>query len=757
MENSADILKELYAIDPSLKEYEGRLLPILQKLIREKPASILDPAFVQTLKQRLVEDNKLPETAAQSSIINFFSMNKFAYGSFAVLTAMVIAGVSFYAGQKKSGQLIKLPNISDTVSLKNNPKTQSSLKTFASGEEYLSYLETAQSSYGYGGGGGLMEKTLVAPMSASDSAGILQNEFRAAPTSNLTANSAPRSSQTNTQVLSIDEPDVVKNDGKNLFVSIDNPIYYFRQPLPFEGDMPQPGSKILPPYSQPQSQTQILAAFPPEGLKKLGKIDKQGELLLSGNTLMIFSYEGVSAFDVSDKQNPKTAWKLKYEQNSQLATARLFEGKLYMVTRSYPDYGLPCPIMPLSVDNAKIEIACNQIYHPVSPISDTSLFSAFKIDPKNGQVENKSSFMGSYGQSVAYMSENALYITYSYQPDQIKTLLSFLNEDGKNFFSSELISKIKRLDSYELSQSAKMVELQNLLYSWQKGADQDEMLKKQTELENLAQSYIKKHQRELSLTGIAKISLKNMSVEKTASVPGTPLNQFSLDEYKNNLRIAVTIGSQGGFFWGGWSASQNTVNDVYVLDSDLDISGAVRDLGKGETIHSARFIGNRGYVVTFRQTDPFYVLDLSNAKNPQLSGELKIPGFSSYLHPLKDDLILGVGQENSKVKLSLFDVSNPTNPLEVDKYMLNEYWSEAQQNHHAFLQDEKYQVFFLPGGQNGYVVSYKNNRLNLEKAIASTQTKRAVYMGDYLYIIGTDKISVYSEKTWEKVKELDIQ
>jgi uncharacterized secreted protein with C-terminal beta-propeller domain len=161
-------------------------------------------------------------------------------------------------------------------------------------------------------------------------------------------------------------------------------------------------------------------------------------------------------------------------------------------------------------------------------------------------------------------------------------------------------------------------------------------------------------------------------------------------------------------------------------------------------------------VVTFKQTDPFYVLDLSNPQKPEKKGELKIPGYSSYLHPLADNIILGLGKEGQQVKLSLFDVKNPASPQEISKYTLDEYWSEILNTHHAFLQDQKHQVFFLPGGKGGYVFSYKGNQLSLTKAVSSIQAKRALYINDYLYIISEDKITVLNETTWEKSKELDL-
>ena len=124
------------------------------------------------------------------------------------------------------------------------------------------------------------------------------------------------------------------------------------------------------------------------------------------------------------------------------------------------------------------------------------------------------------------------------------------------------------------------------------------------------------------------------------------LDEFALDEYQGNLRVATTIGASRNFFGFGFN-SADSVSDVTVLDANLKELGAVQDLGKSEQIYSVRFIQDKGYVVTFRQTDPFYVLDLTNPNSPRLRGELKIPGFSSYLHPISKDEILGIGREGS--------------------------------------------------------------------------------------------------------------
>jgi len=308
------------------------------------------------------------------------------------------------------------------------------------------------------------------------------------------------------------------------------------------------------------------------------------------------------------------------------------------------------------------------------------------------------------------------------------------------------------LESYEISDQAKYTEFTILMERYYNSLSDDERLRVENEMENRISDYFKLHKRELGKTGIIKIELEKFGISATGDIPGRPLNQFSLDEYQENLRVATTVGEG---FWG-FGGQRESANDVYVLDKNLKILGSVKDLGLTERIYSVRFIEDKGYLVTFRQIDPFFVLDLSDPEKPELKSQLKIPGYSSYLHPITKDKILGIGKEGSNVKISLFDVSNPENPTEISKYNLDEYWSDILNTHHAFLLDSKHQIFFLPGSRGGYIFSYKENKLELKRAVSDISAKRAIYINDYLYIIGENKIVVLNELNWEKVNELEL-
>ena len=181
------------------------------------------------------------------------------------------------------------------------------------------------------------------------------------------------------------------------------------------------------------------------------------------------------------------------------------------------------------------------------------------------------------------------------------------------------------------------------------------------------------------------ISGAGAAYESSGEVLGVIRNQFSLSEHNGYLRIVTTVGDP----WGEESESQ-----VRVLSTDGDVLvevGSVGDIGRGENVQSVRFVGDVGYVVTFRQIDPFYTIDLSDPTNPRVLGELKIPGFSSYLHPISDTMVLGVGSDADTdgrvtgAKVSLFDVSDLTAPQEVAVWTAPDGWNDVGWDHRAFL------------------------------------------------------------------------
>ena len=610
------------------------------------------------------------------------------------------------------------------------------ITTFSSEEDFQEYLAKSKGLEEYIGAGaiGLERATIeiTSPLAYQEAKG-------AEPTL--------RVSETNVQVPGIDEPDILKTDGKNVYFSPGRswPIW---RPVPLMEE-----KTIYPPYYK-EPKIKIIKAFPPKELNLESEIEETGDLLLYDNILMIFSYNKVQGFDVKDPKNVSKKWEANLEDDTYIVTSRLYNEKVYLVLKQRINEFSPCPIRPLKVEGKDIEIKCQEIYHPVVPVSIDTTFIAMVLDPKTGKIEKKVSFVGSSSQSVVYMSENALYITYPYYESFFKVFADFLEEECRSLFPDWIFSKIAKLRDYDLSQEAKLLELQLILEKYQRSLDQDERLKLENEIRNKAEDYFKAHMRELEKTGIVKIDVKDLKILKKGDIPGRLLNQFSLDEYQGYLRVATTVGQR--FLPFGFGGRSETSNDIYVLDENLKIVGKIQDLGVGERIYSARFIQDKGYLVTFRQIDPFFVLDLSDPENPQLKGELKIPGYSSYLHPITDDKILGIGKENWQIKISLFDVQNPENPKELDKYILDETFSDILSTHHAFLLDKKHQIFFLPGAKGGYIFSYKNDKLELKKAIAETGARRALYIDDYLYIVSDKGISVIDENTWERVEEFEF-
>jgi uncharacterized secreted protein with C-terminal beta-propeller domain len=554
-----------------------------------------------------------------------------------------------------------------------------------------------------------------------------------------------RVSETNVQVQGIDEPDIVKTDG--------NEIYYSNQSYVFDVEprtMMEPseiGEQMdIAPAPRYRGVTLGINALPLDKLGINAEIDGIGNLLLQDNVLVVFNNDGLQAYDVVDPAEPKELWDLDYADKNYLAGARLYGDEIYFITKTRVSEYSPCPIEPFAVNGVSMPITCGQIYHPVAPAPVDTTYNVAVINMKDGAVKNQVSFLGSSSRSNLYMSTENIYLSYFSPVDTLKVMLN-LFEASSDVLPAELIAKIKTVANYDISTQAKMTELQQLIAKYMNALDSDEQMRIENELENRTKDFVEDNLRALEETGIVKISVKDLEVKANGMVPGHLLNQFSMDEYKGNLRVATTIGDS-------WSAS---INDVYVLDKNMKTIGSALDMGEDERIYSVRFIEDKGYVVTFKQTDPFYVLDLSNPKDPEITGELKIPGYSAYLHPLAENMILGVGKEDQYVKISLFDVSDPTKPVEKDKYSLKAYWSDVINTHHAYLQDDKYEVFYLPSNEGGYIFSFAGNEFELVKTVSGVRAERAVFINDNLYVIGQNKMVVLDEKTWERVGELDFK
>jgi uncharacterized secreted protein with C-terminal beta-propeller domain len=194
------------------------------------------------------------------------------------------------------------------------------------------------------------------------------------------------------------------------------------------------------------------------------------------------------------------------------------------------------------------------------------------------------------------------------------------------------------------------------------------------------------------LTGLHRFDIASPTqthYRSSGTVPGVLLGQWSLSERDGILRIAST---DLPVWWGGpRTDSETSVTMLAERGGALVPVGRVGGLGKGERVFAVRFIGDTGYVVTFRQIDPLYALDLSSPARPVVRGELKIRGYSSYLHPVGDDLLLGIGQDATEegrvlgAQASLFDVSDLRAPKRLDTFDLGKGWSEAEHSHHAFL------------------------------------------------------------------------
>ncbi|MCH7647707.1 MAG: beta-propeller domain-containing protein, partial [Thaumarchaeota archaeon] len=437
-------------------------------------------------------------------------------------------------------------------------------------------------------------------------------------------------STTNVQVANVDEPDYLKNDSKYVYIVSRNTL-------------------------------SIIDAYPAESAKLVLKIALDIEsqyiqnMFLNDDRLVIFyngqsddeiipqfdfvprrSYSPVThalIIDVSDKENPNI---LKdYSIDGHFSDARMIGDYAYFVTNSNINY--QHPRLPVILESSvKIMTPDAFYFDNIEQFSNFNTLTAIDIF---GDTVNSETFLMGYT-GTFYVSEDNFYLTYQ----QSMPFGFYDNSSRDRFFDvvvpllpNDIQDEIKAIQNdSSMNASTKWIKISELMqksYNEMNKNDKEKLFEKIREALN---EYDVKMQEETRKTIIHKISINKGEIEYVTmgSVPGRLLNQFSMDQSGDRFRVATTTEY--------YTQYQGTVraNAVYVLDEQLNIVGGLDQIAPGESIFSARFIGDRLYLVTFQQIDPFFVIDLST-DTPKILGELKITGFSNYLHPYDEEHIIG--------------------------------------------------------------------------------------------------------------------
>ncbi len=637
-----------------------------------------------------------------------------------------------------------------------NPEEDITSQTFSSITELKNFIDSHEGSNNNGMQyrGALFESV---SFDASESA----------PTAKLTTGGSIDYSQTNNQVADVDEADIIKTDG-NYIYSVDKKTVYI-----------------------------IEAGNDAEILSKIKLNNNPTSIFIFEDTLVVFGnlYDDVffkeidytprsgmtylNIYDVSDRENPELIKDYKFDGN-------YFQGRMvgnfaYIVTTTSP-YG-PMP-MPVFYDGViRHEIGINKIHYFNIPYDNPQFANIHAINLKNpGKINSESVVVE--GSRNMYMSKNNMYITnteyineWELRQDLMRELVEPLLPAGDRL----IIEKIKNTDNEVLSQTEKEQKIIQIISNYVAYMGPEEQEQLEDELETLVEEELEKYDY-MEYTIIHKISVddENIIVGDTGKVPGHVVNQFSMDEFENIFRIATTTNAR----WSSFDKERSeSLNHIFTLDEDLDILDHLEGLAEGERIYSTRFIEDRLYMVTFRQVDPFFVIDLSNPGNIKELGELKIPGFSRYLHPYDDNHIIGIGQEANErgrtegLKISLFDVEDVENPKEVAKFVTEGKYSSsiAEYEHKAFLFSLEKNLLVIPAysydwqskdGYNGAMVfDITEDEIELRGLIDHSKgeqrygssVERSLYIEDNLYTKSSGLLRINNLDTLEGVKDLELE
>ena len=616
-----------------------------------------------------------------------------------VISVLVTAGIMYSILNEQDPQIVQSPPeiiyVDKTVS--EFFEGTNEIKKISSQEELKSILEASSSISGnfYGGNSLVRDMAMDDVMiesAVSDGAPTLGS-----PEAKSYAPSGTDYSTTNVQVANVDEPDYLKNDSKYVYI-------VSRNTLTIIDAHPAEDAKIILKIALDIESQYIQNMFLNEDRLVIfynGQSDD--EIIPQFDFMPRRSYSSVThalIVDVSDKENPTII--KDYSIDGHFSDARMIGNYAYFVTNNYINH--QHPRLPIILEDS-IRIMTPDAFY-FDNIEEFSNFNTLTVIDIFGDTINSETYlMGHTG--AFYVSEDNFYLTYQqYMPN------SFYENSAQNRFfevivpllPNEIQNKIKLIQNdSSLSSSTQWMRISELMQESYNEMNKNEKEKLFEKIKNALNEYDVKIQEDTRKTIIHKISIDGEKIQYVAKgeVPGRLLNQFSMDQSGDRFRVATTTEI--------YTQYDGTIrsNAVYVLDENLEVVGELEEIAPEESIFSARFMGDRLYLVTFQQIDPFFVIDLSS-DTPKILGELKIPGFSNYLHPYDEEHVIGVGRDTKEmdngrvqqlgIKIALFNVADVKNPKVADDIIIGDSstHSEALYNHKAFFFDKTRSVISLP-------------------------------------------------------------
>jgi len=566
-------------------------------------------------------------------------------------------------------------------------------------------------------------------------------------------------SETNVQEEGVDEADLVKTDGKNLYL-----LNYDR--LIIMSALPAKDAHILSTtdieggamgmYLQGNLVTVLSGTSRTIG--DCPGYDSKTELA-DGQTCTSVQTIGqvkVTVFDVSNPATPRIVKETKLDGG--LNTSRVIDGKLYLVLNNHPT--LPAPRATFRI-NPPLPPDWNGKTQDNGASIETPGYDDWGDKKYLQQVGSYWDYESeaSYRKRLGAIPLDQLAPSYTSSTPGGKSLTGTLldpakgysgpgSSDGYGYWSMTSIVALDPADGKAgISASAAIDGPTGEIY-----VARGSLYMATTTYETPMGRWIGERR-----TDLYKFSLSDKAINLVASgeAPGSILDSFAMDEQDGRLRIATTSG-----------AANEQSNNILVLQQhgqSLQVDGSLTGLALGENIRSARFDVDRGYIVTFLQRDPLFVIELRDPLKPKVSGSLEIPGFSSYLQPIGDEHLLGVGENANEngwrtgLQVSLFDVSDPKNPTRPANFFFNTDhpfdWTEsiAESDHHAFAYFPQQGILALPVSaytDNGYHTSDyilrigKSDITLIGKVAADGYANRNVRIGENLYAISSREVKI---------------
>lgn len=471
---------------------------------------------------------------------------------------------------------------------------------------------------------------------------------------------------------------------------------------------------------------------------------ENGPMLQIGGKLIIFSSRGISAFTVDGESVDSASWRYEYDAFTEFVDARKIDDYIYVALKTITGSEKKCVYQLMKNELESVSVLCTDAFAPSRVSVANALHTVLKIDPRNGKAIEAFTFLGSATHTSVFLAPEAIFVAYT-ERKPVAEIAQELVKESRSVFPLWAIKKTEQLARYDIGESAKITEIQDVLNKVRVGLSEEDLRAYDKDFAKSLNMYTNAHRRDLEKTTLIQVMPDHMNAIAVNEVPGRLMGDMGW--IHNSLIVPTTVGFSP---WKSTSIFSATQSDIYVLNEGMRVVGSILGIGVGNAEYSFRFDNRYGFATSSRDPENVRVLDVSSPTKPFVFSPVDVQGTLSCFYSVDERQIVAIAKENDNLKVTLLDVSPSGHIHQTDSLDMESTWSAFLEKQQLLGSEPDDKLLFIPTDAGMSILSYAGDRIRFQ----ASSTNPGAYIfspkGEYAYTTGLFGVEVLRKSDWNR-------